>query len=198
MKLFQARSQAGFTYIAALFLVVVMGIMLGLTGQSWRMMMKREREQELLWRGMQYARAIAAWQNPKSHVKTPLRELKDLLKDPRSLANVRYLPRLYEDPLTGKEWVPITDPALGIVGVRSSSDETPLRQTNFEDLFDFSLDNDTTKQSLKQMLKNFEGKTKYSEWEFRYMQGVTNAAGTQPVTTTVTGLPTSPPPGQSQ
>jgi type II secretory pathway pseudopilin PulG len=162
------RSSAGFTYIAVLFVVVVMGIMLGMVGQSWQMIMKREREEELLWRGMQYARAIARWNNPTSRIKTPLKELKDLLKDPRSLANVRYLPRLYEDPLTGKEFVPITDPALGVIGVRSASNEAPLRQGNFEDKFDFSIDTNAVKPNLKQMLKGFEGKTKYSEWEFSF------------------------------
>jgi type II secretory pathway pseudopilin PulG len=162
------RSSAGFTYIAVLFVVVVMGIMLGMAGQTWRMIMKREREEELIWRGMQYVRAIDRWNNPKSHVKTPLKELKDLLKDPRSLANVRYLPRLYDDPLTGKEFVPITDPALGVIGVRSASDDPPLRQKNLEDKIDFSLDSATSKPVLKQMLKGFDGKTKYSEWEFSF------------------------------
>ncbi|MCK7509831.1 MAG: hypothetical protein MZV70_41250 [Desulfobacterales bacterium] len=34
----------------------------------------------------------------------PLRDLKDLLKDPRTPQTVRYLRRLYNDPMTNKEW----------------------------------------------------------------------------------------------
>ena len=135
MKLSILSSKGGFTYIAVLFIIVVMGIMLGKMGDSWSLIMKREREEELLWRGMQYARAIARWNSPKNHVRTPLKDLKDLLKDPRSLANVRYLPRLYDDPVTGKEWVPVSDPAWGIIGVKSASNDVPLRTAGFENKF---------------------------------------------------------------
>lgn len=176
------RTSSGFTYIGALFIVVVMGIMLGLSGTSWRMIMKREREEELFWRGMQISRAIARWNNPKSHMKTPLRELKDLLKDPRSLANVRYLPRLFDDPMTGKEWVEVKDPNLGVIGVRSASNEEPLRKMNFEDKVDLSLDSKETKDALRAMLKSFEGKAKYSEWEFAIRPPGAAPPGTAPGT----------------
>ena len=178
------RTSSGFTYIAALFIVVVMGIMAGLSGTTWRMIMKREREEELFWRGMQVSRAIARWKYPKAgatRMHGP-RELKELLLDPNSLAKVRYLPRLFDDPMTGKEWVVITDPNLGVIGVRSASSEEPLRQTNFEDKVDLSLDNKETKDALKQMLKSFEGKKKYSEWEFAIKPPGTATAGTTPGT----------------
>ena len=82
------RSAAGFTYIAALFMVVVMGIMLGAAGQSMRVIMQREREKELIFRGLQYRDAIERWQK-KGNV--PLLDLKNLLKDPRSAAGERHL-----------------------------------------------------------------------------------------------------------
>ena len=62
-------------------MVVVMGIMLGAIGQSVRVIMKREREKELIFRGLQYRDAIERW-SKKGNV--PLQDLKDLLKDPRS------------------------------------------------------------------------------------------------------------------
>lgn len=138
-------------------MVVIMGIMLGAVGQSWRTVMKREREEELFFRAGQIREAIIRWNNPKragvQHYKTPLRDLKDLLKDPRSMAKVRYLRRLYTDPITGKEWKVIQDPGgvLGIIGVASTSDEEPLRKGGFPEEY-----------------AEFEGKTKYSEWEFVY------------------------------
>ena len=34
----------GFTYLMALMIIMVMGIMLGMVGQSWKTIMQRERE----------------------------------------------------------------------------------------------------------------------------------------------------------
>jgi hypothetical protein len=109
-----------------------MGIMLGLTGQSWKTIMKREREKELLFRGSQIKEAIENWYDPNYSVQGvkwnaahPLVKLEDLLKNPYTLTPLRYLPQSYEnelddknqkcgkdcpklkinqDPMTGKEW----------------------------------------------------------------------------------------------
>lgn len=172
-------SSAGFTYLAVLMMVVIMGIILGAVGESMYMVMKREREEELLFRGEQIRYAIERWNNQPGKQATPLRELKDLLKDPRSLANVRYLRRLYKDPMTGEDFVPITDPLLGIIGVRSASEEEPARKANFPLVTELNKGVQRT-----DIYKRFEGKTKYSEWEFTY--GQTAQAGT------VTGLGNTP------
>lgn len=143
----------GFTYLTALLLVMVMGIMLGAVGQSWKTVMQREREEELLFRGMQYRNAITRWYKPRpgQHQATPLRDLKDLLDDPRSLTTVRYLRRLYNDPFTGKEWNVITDPSKGISGVFSASTEKPMKVGGFPD-----------------ELSDFAGKESYADWKFIY------------------------------
>ena len=60
-----------------------------------------------------------------------------------------YLRKNYLDPITGKEWQLIKDPAKGITGVVSSSEQEPLKKANFPEEF-----------------KEFEGKTKYMEWQF--------------------------------
>jgi len=149
------KSSDGFTYLAALLLVVVMGIMLGAASRSWTMIMKREREKELLFRGAQIKDAIARWNKGGGGVKPmPLRDLKDLLKDPRSTSSIRYLRRPYTDPLTNEEWVPLIDQAKGIIGVHSSSEEEPLKQ----DFSDYPAD--STEFTM------FGGKKKYSEWLF--------------------------------
>jgi type II secretory pathway pseudopilin PulG len=75
------KSADGFTYIAALMLIVVMGIMLGAAAQSWTMAMKRERETELLFRGKQIVEAIYRWQKPPTTAgrpNPPVRPLQDL------------------------------------------------------------------------------------------------------------------------
>src|SRR6185369_13187633 len=164
----------GFTFLMAIFMVMIIGIMLGLTGQSWKTIMKREREKELLFRGSQIKEAIENWYNTNYKVPGvtraaihPLMDLKYLLEDPTTLTPIRYLPhtyateldgknprcapncaktKLYEDPMTGKEWDVIKCDASTtanplclkfpgsniIIGVASKSNEEPLR-TNFKD-----------------------------------------------------------------
>jgi type II secretory pathway pseudopilin PulG len=188
------KSSAGFTYLAALVLVIVLGIMLGVAAQSWTMLMKREREAELLFRGRQIVEAIARWNNPTAApgVKPPVRplnDLKDLLTDPNSLAKVHYLRRdptkAYNDPITGKEWDTIKVGGRGIVGVASKSEDTPLKQDGF---LESNYPLDPTRDSyLITMYKNFKGKTKYKDWQFVYQ-----TAGQQQVSNPVPGARTNP------
>jgi len=156
----KATDNRGFTYLAVVVMVIITGISLGAFGLSWKTMMKREREEELLFRGCQIRDAIARWYTPRpgEHASTPLNDLKDLLQDPRTAQTVRYLRRLYTDPVTNKEWVLIKDPSKGIQGVASSSEDAPLKTGGFPD-----------------DLQDFTGKTRYSEWRFVY----TASAGPQ-------------------
>ena len=113
------RTDHGFTYVAVLMMVLIIGIMLGAAGQVWTTVMKREREAELLFRGGQIRDAIERWKKPRpgQPPPRPITDLKDLLLDPNSLQKIRYLRRLYQDPITGKDWVIVKDPATGIIGV---------------------------------------------------------------------------------
>jgi type II secretory pathway pseudopilin PulG len=149
-------NQNGFTFLAALMVVVIMGIMLCLTAQPWKTIMKREREQELLFRGLQYKRAIAAWNTrhttsgatPKV---IPLNKLEDLLLDPSSLQKTKYLRQLYKDPMTGKDFTIIRDKGgKGIIGVASTSNDVPIKVSFSE----------------YSGLDSFNQKQKYSDWRF--------------------------------
>lgn len=173
MNLRLTSSESGFTYIAALVMVVIMGIMLGVTGQSMRVVMKREREKELIFRGLQYRDAIERWTKKGM---MPLLDLNHLLKDPRTATGEKHLRQLYKDPVTGGEWKILKDPQLGIYGVASTSDEEPLKQGNFPDV-----------------IKKFEEKKKYSEWEFVFKRQVGAAAGTQPANQQQLSFPLSAP-----
>jgi type II secretory pathway pseudopilin PulG len=170
------RSSDGFTYMAALFMVVIMGIMLGAVGQSMRVIMKREKEKELIFRGLQYRDAIERW----SKKGVPLKDLKDLV-EPTVSSNIdrskdRLLRKLYKDPMTedGK-WKTLPnppDPIQGIYGVASTSNEEPFKQKNFPEV-----------------IKNFEEKKKYSEWEFVYKRQPNTAAGTPAASAPAGGTP---------
>lgn len=165
----------GVTYLSALMIITVMGIMLGKAGQSWTAQLDREREEELLFRGLQIQRALQRWHQPASgeHAATKLTDLNNLVKDPRSAQNVRRLRKLYQDPVSKKDWLLIMDPTKGIVGVRPDSDAQPLKQDGFTD-----------------ELKYLAGKQKYRDWEFRYRP--TTVVVKTPSGTTATGASTTP------
>ena len=167
------RSSAGFTYIAALVMVVITGIMLSVGAQSWTMMMQREREAELLYRGTQVRDALRRWYKIKPPavaapgavaVATQVQlqgpspaELKDLLNGTTSAAKVHFLRPSnlkVRDPATGKEldWELFKDPTIGkVTGVFIKSEGAPIKQANFP------LDLDPA---------DFEAKKKYSDWVF--------------------------------
>ncbi len=147
------KNQHGVTLMMVLVMVVVVGLSAGLAGSSWHTIMQRVKEAELLWRGDQYRKAIAGYYgvNHGGMQRYPA-SLEDLLRDPRSLDPVRHLRRLYPDPMTGKDWVIIKDPAGGIRGVRSSSEEEPFKKDDFPEEYE-----------------DFKDRLKYSEWEFSYI-----------------------------
>jgi len=152
------KQKGGFTYLLALMIMVIMGFMLGIVGQSWKTILQRDREEVLLFRGTQIKQAIDRWYKIR---KTPLRDLKDLVLDPNSLTKVRYLRRVYSDPMTGKEWTLISDPNKGITGVASTSTLKPFKVDGFPD-----------------DLKDLAGKNQYSDWKFVWKAAV--GPGTTP------------------
>jgi type II secretory pathway pseudopilin PulG len=148
--------QQGFTYIGAMVLVAILGVVLAAAGEVWHVAQKREKEQELLFVGNQMRRALALYyeHTPAVGRRYPL-SLEELLKDPRYPNTQRYLRKLYADPVTGStEWGLLKGPNGEILGVHSRSEEEPLKKSQF---------------SLAD--RNFEGKQKYSEWVFMYTPG---------------------------
>ncbi len=126
----RTRSQSGFTLLALLFAVAVLGITLATVGILWSTQIRREREAELLWVGDQYRLAITRYR--ASGGQFPL-ALTDLVTDPRAPLPQHFLRRLYPDPMTGKpDWLLIMAPGgTGIIGVASSSQDKPIKQANF-------------------------------------------------------------------
>jgi type II secretory pathway pseudopilin PulG len=145
--------ERGATLLTVLVIVALLGLAASMAGQSLSALMQREREAELLWRGQQYRQAIASYYNVKRGAQQVYpSKFEDLLKDPRFPDIKRHLRRLYNDPMTGKEWEAVKDPAEKLVGVRSTSDLTPFQQANFP-----------------KGLQDLEGKTSYREWEFIFV-----------------------------
>jgi len=146
--------QQGFTYLGMLIFVAIIGIGLLATTEVWHTAQQREKEQELLFIGDQFRRAIGLYyEHSPGGVRSYPTSLEDLLKDPRYPSTQRYLRRIYRDPVNGDtEWGVVTKPEGGIMGVYSLSEQEPLKQANF---------------SAKDV--DFIGKTKYSDWLFVFV-----------------------------
>lgn len=151
--------EAGFTYLAMLLAVAVIGIGLAAAGQSWSTAAQRDREQELLFVGEQFRRAIRLYHRNSTDHATPgaayPKALTDLLEDRRRGNTQRHLRRLYADPMTGKaEWGLVTTKAPDgdrITGVYSLSTLTPFKTSGF-----------------REENRAFEGAGGYSGWKFVY------------------------------
>lgn len=126
------RSQQGFTYIGLLILVALIAIALAGTAEVVSTAQKREREQELLFVGAQYARAIAAYHASSPGLAAYPTRLEDLLEDKRFPDTRRHLRRLYRDPLTeSANWGLLRGPNNGIVGIYSLAEGKPIKQEGF-------------------------------------------------------------------
>lgn len=125
-------SQRGFTYLAVLITVGVMGAVLAAAGQLASHQAKREKEAELLFIGEQYRQGIASYyeRSPGGAKRYPQR-LEDLLEDRRMPTVHRHLRKRYPDPVTGKDMAVIEAPGGGIMGVFSPSQAAPAKTGNF-------------------------------------------------------------------
>jgi type II secretory pathway pseudopilin PulG len=143
------NSKSGFTYIALLAAIVIIGITLGSAAKSWQNVAQREKEEELLFRGNQYRLAIESYYNYGDRHVFP-NTIEVLLQDPKSTTK-KHLRKRYRDPITGEDFELIRDMFHGdtIKGVYSKSEKTPIKQAGFPE-----------------ELKDFEGKTIYSDWKF--------------------------------
>ena len=85
------ESEAGFVMSALLVSIFIMSLLLAMALPVWHHAARRERESELIFRGEQYARAIALWQRQRPG-STP--------QDIDTLIEERFLRKRYRDPMT--------------------------------------------------------------------------------------------------
>jgi type II secretory pathway pseudopilin PulG len=149
-----ARGARGFTYLGLLVLVLLIGLALATAGEVAATTAQREREAQLLWVGHQYRAAIGRyWRQRRAYPQTLEVLLGSAPDDP---LQVRYLRRLYPDPMTNAvDWLLVPAPSGGIMGVASSSGRAPLKTANF----------DAADQG-------FADAGVYSDWQFTFVPGV--------------------------
>ena len=96
----------------------VMAVLMSMAMPVWSQFTRREREEELIWRGNQYARAIGLFQRKFANTFPPTIDM---------LVEQRFLRKKYKDPITGEDFLPI--PAGGAVNPGQTVDpRNPTRQ----------------------------------------------------------------------
>ena len=88
------RRQAGYAMAALLVGISVMTLMLSIALPTWSHMVRREKEEELIFRGNQYARAIALYQRTRANA---------FPTSVDQLIQQRLLRKKYKDPLSPNE-----------------------------------------------------------------------------------------------
>jgi len=168
------RNQDGFTYILALTVVMIMGVMLGMVGQSWKVVKQRELEDEMIFRGDQVAELI--YQSLLCKNPVPAQNMVNQFLWPVDSPNGTVLDDLVNgkeescsngtmkkfrlrlsaslDPATNSQWQIVTpvDDTTRFSGVATDSTKEPLRK-NFKSIYDS---------------KQLDEKKQYSEWQFTW------------------------------
>ncbi|MFO0145600.1 MAG: type II secretion system protein [Betaproteobacteria bacterium] len=119
-------NEAGFSFVALLIIVAIVGLGLARVGPMVADQAQREREQALKETGEDVIRGIRSYYKSGAAQEYP-RAWTDLLDDRRTPVVRRHLRRVPFDPITNStEWDLIRDPSGGLIGVRSLSDKRPF------------------------------------------------------------------------
>ena len=113
--------ESGYTLVVLAIAITVLSILIAMALPSWSTIMKREREAELIFRGLQYAEAIRIFQARFGRAPTKLEELVKV--QPRSIR------QLYSDPMSKDgEWALLFQTGREVGGgARGVDDEGRLR-----------------------------------------------------------------------
>lgn len=150
--------QRGYAYWLALIALSLAAVGTLRVSESWSIKARQQQEEELLFVGDQYRRAIASYyEATPGPVKVLPRQLEELLEDKRHPGIVRHLRRLYGDPVSAYAPLEVVrDPNNGgILGVHSANPVMPLKQAGFPERH-----------------RSFTNSKSYQGWRFMYQPPV--------------------------
>ena len=92
------ESEKGYAMAVLLVAMGIMTVMMSVAMPVWKQMSQREKEEELIFRGQQYARAIGLFQKKYANASPPNFDV---------LVEQRFLRKKYRDPITQSDFLPI-------------------------------------------------------------------------------------------
>ena len=172
------RGNRGYAMAALLVGMSVMAVLMGALLPVWSHMATREKEEELVFRGNQYARAIGLFQRKFANTPPPTIDV---------LVEQRFLRKKYKDPITKDDFQPIYANQPTVPGGASSGPGgsqqagqrgTPpapagqMLQAGFNSTGATAAGGiiGVTSKSKETSIKVFNGRQKYNEWAFVFVQ----------------------------
>jgi hypothetical protein len=162
----------------------VMAVIMGALLPVWTQMATREKEAELVFRGNQYVRAIGLFQRKFANTNPPTIDL---------LVEQRFLRKKFKDPITNDDFQPIyANQAMQGVGSPTGAQRpgqqataalgTPARQTlqaGFGSTGATAAGGiiGVTSKSKETSIRIYNGRDKYNEWAFIYIQTAQRPGG---------------------
>ena len=106
------NGEQGYALITLLLIFAIMGIMAATLVTSIKFDIQRDREEEMIHRGVQYSRAIRAYYRKFGRYPASIENLENTNQ-------IRFLRKRYKDPLTGKDFKPLHfgEVRMGIYGM---------------------------------------------------------------------------------
>jgi len=176
---------------ALLVAMSVMAIMLTVAMPVWRQMGQREKEDELVFRGLQYAHAIGMFQKKYANAYPPSLDV---------LVNEKFLRKKYKDPITNDDFAPILvgqntqgGVQAGSAGTSTQPGAAPMRGSGPGGATTLSTGPQTsggsvgpstpggpgggstgggimgvTSKSKDKSIRIYNGRSHYNEWQFVY------------------------------
>jgi len=107
----RTRNQGGYILLTLMLFVALLTIGMLAMVQNIESQIKRDREEELIHRGVQYSRAVRHYFKKFGRYPNRIEELENT-------NNIRFLRKRYKDPMTGKDFKPLhmTDVQMSFVG----------------------------------------------------------------------------------
>jgi type II secretory pathway pseudopilin PulG len=186
---------------ALLVALAVMAVMMSVALPVWRHEAQRQKEDELIWRGQQYVRAIRLFASKNGGILPPSVD---------SLVSGHFLRKKYKDPITNDEFdylgAGATTPGLppgqgqGRAGqpqqstMSTSAPGQPTRTISTGGTVPGGLSGVRSK-SKDESIKVYQGRTHYNEWTFIYVNqnpGINGPGRGQPGAIGPNGQPLGP------
>ena len=163
---------------ALLVAMSVMAVLMSALLPVWSHMARREKEEELIFRGKQYARAIGLFQRKYANTAPPTIDV---------LVEQRFLRKKYKDPITNDDFQPlyanqavIQPPGGGPSAQRPGQQAVATPHADAADPCKSGFGSTgvgaqggvigVTSKSKDASIKIYNGRSKYNEWAFVYIQ----------------------------
>src|SRR5262245_50395301 len=162
---------------ALLVAISIMAVMMTVAMPVWKQIAQREKEEELIFRGTQYAHAIGLFQRKFANASPPTLEV---------LVEQKFLRRKYKDPITNDDFVPILagQSAAGNAqqsaaqgrgqgaGASGAAQPTSPTGTSGPPVSTGGVSGGiigVTSKSKNQSIRIYNGRSHYNEWAFVYV-----------------------------